>query len=150
MDPEMLTATAQRQARLFARSSDERERIVAEAVARAWAARDRYDHRRGSMEAWLFGLVRNVAREQRRDAARQIGLLERLRRRETATSGTDEQLFELSDAFARLPEREQLALYLRYWCDLPHADVARRLEMRPDAARQLVRRAIVRLGRLLR
>ena len=60
------------------------------------------------------------------------------------------EFFELSDAFARLPEREQLALYLRYWCDLPHADVARRLEMRPDATRQLVRRAIVRLGRLLR
>jgi RNA polymerase sigma factor (sigma-70 family) len=146
----MLTAIARRHARLFARSNDEPERIAADAVARAWAGRDRYDERRGSVEEWLFGVVRNVAREVRRETARQIGLRERLRRRQPAVRTDHTERAELFEAFAKLSERDQLVLYLRYWCDLPHTEIAKRLRMQPDAVRQAVRRAVLHLGRALR
>lgn len=63
-----LTRTAKRQAAMFESSTEGREVIAQEALARAWEKRHSYQPARGPVEAWLFGLVRNVARERYRDS----------------------------------------------------------------------------------
>lgn len=142
-----LTVAATRQASLFATSADEREGIAQEAIARAWERRATFDAARGSPEAWMFGLVRNVAREQYRDRRRREALRERLRREEP--TGADDQI-AVHDAITRLAPAEQEVLFLRYWERLSHDEIARQLGITSAACRQRVRRAMVRLGRLLR
>jgi RNA polymerase sigma factor (sigma-70 family) len=151
LDFDMTLDIAKRQATAFASTADEREQLATEAVARAWEARRRFDPAKGSLEQWLFGLVRNVARERRREQRRQRGLLARLRSLAGEVAAAPRgDVVDLRAAFSRLSEREQLVLYFRYWCDLPHAEVAGRLRLSESASRQIARRALIRLGRTLR
>ena len=78
----------------------------------------------GSLEAWLWRIVVNSARQQRRrrpDAARAI-----------AENGTPH---DPADAvtramLARLPERQRLVVFLRYYADLDQARIADALGIR--------------------
>ena len=151
LDFAMTLKIARRQAAAFASTADERELLASEAVARAWEARRRFDPTKGSLEQWLFGVVRNVAREWQREQRRQRGLFARLlglAGERDAVPRSD--VVDLHTAFSKLSEREQLVLYLRYWCDLPHAQIAERVGVSEVAARQTARRALIRLGRTLR
>ena len=49
---------------------------------------------------------------------------------------------ELEDALARLPARQRAAVVLRYYSDLPDADIARALRCRPGTVRSLIHRAL--------
>jgi RNA polymerase sigma factor (sigma-70 family) len=60
-----------------------------------------------------------------------------------------EHLVELTDALDRLGERQRLAIVLRYFADLPFAEVAAAMECRPSTARSLVRRGLASLRREL-
>jgi RNA polymerase sigma factor (sigma-70 family) len=62
-------------------------------------------------------------------------------RAEAATLGAD----ELWDALARLDERRYTAIVLRFYEDLPEAEIARILECRPATVRTLVRRGLAAL-----
>jgi RNA polymerase sigma factor (sigma-70 family) len=62
---------------------------------------------------------------------------------ETTTPGSVSG--ELADAIAKLPYRERAALVLRYWADMPEADIATALAVRPSTVRTLVRRALTTL-----
>ncbi len=152
LDIELAMEVARRQAAVFVRDPDERDRLAAEAASRAWEHQRRYDPRRGSLDQWIFGLVRNIAREWRRDRARGESLRGRLLRvpRDAAShmQHTDE-LADLRSAFGRLAEREQHLIYLRYWCDLPYREIGQRVGLSEAACRQVVRRALIRLGRIL-
>jgi len=56
---------------------------------------------------------------------------------------------ELEDALARLPDRQRAAIVLRYYSDLPDAEIARALRCRPGTVRSLIHRALADLrGRL--
>ena len=56
---------------------------------------------------------------------------------------------ELEDALARLPNRQRAAIVLRYYSDLPDADIARALRCRPGTVRSLIHRALADLrGRI--
>jgi RNA polymerase sigma factor (sigma-70 family) len=59
---------------------------------------------------------------------------------------TDEGLW---DAVRRLPERQRLAVALRYVLDLPHAEVARNLDTTQAASRRLVSDALATLRQQL-
>ncbi len=56
---------------------------------------------------------------------------------------------ELRQALLQLDHRKRAAIVLRYYADLPHADVARSLGCRPATARSLVRRGVMELRELL-
>jgi RNA polymerase sigma factor (sigma-70 family) len=151
LDIEQAMEIARRHATAFAGGED-RERLASEATSRAWEARGTYDARRGSLEQWMFGIVRNIAREWHRDRVRTQGLHRRLLRlpERTEELGDLDALADLRASFGRLDERQQLLLYLRYWCDLPYRDVCVRAGMSEAAARQAVRRALIELGRKMR
>jgi RNA polymerase sigma-70 factor (sigma-E family) len=52
---------------------------------------------------------------------------------------------EIGDILASLPERQRIALALRYFLDLPDNDIAQALGARPSTVRSLIRRGLAAL-----
>ncbi len=129
--------------------------LTAETFARAWLVRGRFrDERNGTALPWLLGIAANVlADTARRDrvetrARERLGLPLDL----AADDGYAEVEERLSPRLAlerclgSLPEHERSALELRVLDELSYAQVAKRLAIRPAAARLRVSRALRRLA----
>jgi RNA polymerase sigma factor (sigma-70 family) len=129
--------------------------LTAETFARAWLARGRFrDERNGSALPWLLGIAANVLADTvRRDrvetrARERLGLPLDLAREE-GYSEVEERLsprLALERTLGSLPEHERQALELRVVDELPYTQVAKRLSIRPAAARLRVSRALRRLA----
>lgn len=80
----------------------------------------------GTLEAWLWRIVLNVARDRRRADRRAIAppLPEPER---DACGPTD----DLRAALLALPERQRLAVFLRYYADLSYVQIAEALGVKP-------------------
>jgi len=76
----------------------------------------------GSLEAWLWKLVVNRARDELRAARR--GPVPVLL---SANGNTTHEDARLAAAIAALPERQRLAVFLRYYADLDYAAIAEAL-----------------------
>ena len=129
--------------------------LTAETFARAWLWRERFrDERAGSALPWLFGIGANVLRESaRRDrletrARERLGLPLDLAS-ENGFADVEASLSPrqgLARALARLPREQRQAVELRVLDELSYGEVARRLSIRPAAARLRVSRALRRLA----
>jgi len=64
---------------------------------------------------------------------------------QSSTLGAD----ELEDAVAKLPARQRAAVVLRYYGDLPDADIARALRCRIGTVRSLIHRALAELRKVI-
>ena len=129
--------------------------LTAETFARAWLVRDRFrDERAGSALPWLLGIAANVLA----DTARRDRIETRARERlglpvdlggDEGFSAVEKRLsprLALERSLRSLPEHERDALELRVLDELPYAQVAKRLSIRPAAARLRVSRALRRLA----
>jgi RNA polymerase sigma factor (sigma-70 family) len=76
----------------------------------------------GSLEAWLWRLVVNQARDELR--ANRRGPVPVLL---SANGSTTHEDARLAAAIAALPERQRLAVFLRYYADLDYAAIAEAL-----------------------
>ena len=56
---------------------------------------------------------------------------------------------ELEDALAKLPIRQRSAVVLRYYADLPDAEIARALRCRPGTVGSLIHRALADLRKVI-
>lgn len=121
--------------------------VVQEAFARALRERRRF-RQEGPLEAWLWRIVLNVAR----DAARRSRFadLSADELAEIAPLGSDlPAAQDLRSELRALPERQRLAVFLHYYADLPYEEVAGLLEVAPgtiaaslNAARKSLRHRI--------
>jgi RNA polymerase sigma-70 factor, ECF subfamily len=94
---------------------------VQEAFGRALRKRKSF-RGEGSLEAWLWRLVVNQARDElRADRRRTVPVLL------SANGSTTEEDARLAAAIAALPERQRLAVFLRYYADLDYAAIAETL-----------------------
>jgi RNA polymerase sigma factor (sigma-70 family) len=100
---------------------------VQEALTRALARRGTF-HGSGTVEAWLWKAVVNSARNVRARSPRVAKGPEADAAAAAAT--VDEQRDAIRAAVAALPERQRLALFLRYYADLDHAAIADALGVR--------------------
>lgn len=129
--------------------------LTAETFARAWLVRGRFrDERGGSALPWLLGIAANVLADTvRRDrvetrARERLGLPLDLAADDGYTA-VEERLsprLALERCLGSLPEHERSALELRVLDELPYTQVAKRLAIRPAAARLRVSRALRRLA----
>ena len=96
---------------------------VQEAFGRAIRRRSTYE-RRGELEAWLWRFVVNAARDERRRFDERAFIPG-----ETGVppNGHGGEHARLVGAIALLPERQRLALFLRYYADLDYATIAEAL-----------------------
>jgi RNA polymerase sigma-70 factor (ECF subfamily) len=93
--------------------------VVQEAFTRAVEKRSSF-RRRGPLEAWLWRIVVNEARKRTLRAAREQHV-EPAAISGNGRSGADA---EVRAAIAALPERQRLAVFLRYYADLDYAAIA--------------------------
>ena len=128
------------------------EDVTAMAFERAYRKRSRFDARRGSPRAWLFGIARNAA-------------LDELRRRPRAATapipgplhepGPDEVAERAAErdavraALATLGARDRELIALKYHADLSHAEIAEVVGVSVSNAGTLLNRALNKLREAL-
>lgn len=110
--------------RLAARLAPEADRddVVQEALARAWAKRNQYDGARGSPSAWLLAITADQARKAVRRRRSILPL------KDTSSSldtqGRSDDRLDIERAVHRLPARQRLAIDCFYFADLSVAETA--------------------------
>jgi RNA polymerase sigma factor (sigma-70 family) len=91
------------------------------------AVRARHEFRSSApLEGWLWRIVVNEARRRRAKASRTMAFEARDVSEEPSANGHDGD-DTLRALVAALPERQRLALFLRYYADLPYAAIAEAL-----------------------
>ena len=129
--------------------------LAQEALLRALRSLKFYDPARGTVEAWLWRIVINVAKDAGRLRHRHRLLRERwVRDQRTADQRTVESdvLARLRDAevlaaVRRLPARPRTLIALRYGAQLSIPDIGQQLGMSPGAVAMAIGRALTRLRR---
>jgi RNA polymerase sigma-70 factor (ECF subfamily) len=125
--------------------------LTAETFAEAWLSRERFVDRGEGVAPWLFGIARNVLATSIRDASierrarREVGLdaaADVTQPRADWLAGFDE---DLAAAFADLSQQHRAVIEMRVLDGRPYADVARRLDITPGAARVRVHRGLASL-----
>lgn len=113
---------------------------VQEGFARAIRSSGSYKAR-GPVEGWLWKVVVNAARDRRVPPVEPEV--------EQAAEDVAGEPGALRAAIARLPERQRLAVFLRYFADLDQASIAKALGVRPgtvaatlNAARESLRKSL--------
>lgn len=81
----------------------------------------------GTVEAWAWAAVVRTAQKQ---VARRRELPAVQPEREAGTAAAPDELSEVREVVAMLPERQRLALFLRYYGDLDYAAIADVLEVK--------------------
>ena len=125
---------------------------------RAFGALGRYPEgriRRLALRAWLYRITLNVVRNLVRDERREVAVAEmpeELSARSRTASGPEEHSEAWLDAAAalgKLPERQRVAVVLRYLADLPYAEITQATGWPENTAKTLVRRGVGRLRALM-
>jgi RNA polymerase sigma-70 factor (ECF subfamily) len=99
--------------------------VVQEAFAQA--LRDRQEYRgEGSLAAWVWRIAFRTALRSRQSGDRELTLDELV---ETAPVPRAERDPELAEAVRGLAPRRRLVVYLRYFADLPYAEIASLLDI---------------------
>jgi RNA polymerase sigma-70 factor, ECF subfamily len=116
------------------RDKEEAREVAQDALAKAWAARDRYDPKR-PFYPWLYTIVRNACRDA---AARGRHRARPGLEPERVDSGTPTPLASLSkkrqeaairEALTRLSEQHRDILVMRHFEDLSYAEIGELLEL---------------------
>ena len=93
-------------------------------------------------EAWLWVTVINACRNERR----RLGTARRYAARiATGPIGIDEPVHELVASLRRLPHRQRAVVVLRFYLDLPEAEIATVLGVRLGTVKSSLHRALARL-----
>jgi RNA polymerase sigma-70 factor (ECF subfamily) len=124
------------------------EEAVHEAFVRALRHRRGFAQR-GSLEAWLWRIVVNEARRHRVVETKMPVLPLAADEGETVAANGHGEHTMLSVAVASLPERQRLALFLRYYADLDYEAIALALGVKPGTVAATLHAAHTTLRRQL-
>jgi RNA polymerase sigma-70 factor (ECF subfamily) len=122
------------------RDEDRAVEAVQEAFAAAVRARRSF-RREGPLEAWVWRMVVNEARKAKRLARESLD--------DSAAAPATEESSPIRTAIAQLPERQRLALFLRYYADLDYRSIAAALDVSPGTVGASLNAAHATLRRLL-
>jgi RNA polymerase sigma factor (sigma-70 family) len=141
-------------ASMVAGSDLEAEDLAQSALERALRGLPRFDNRKGQVEAWLWRIVVNVARDAGRAAVRRQRLWQRLVQLRSGWTGNDDIPLGIDDdrlleGIRMLTPRQRSVLALRFGADLDYAGVASALGISSGAAAVATHRALVALRRKL-
>lgn len=117
---------------------------VQEAFLRAVRNRKRF-RGSGPAEAWVWRIVINEA-HRRRDAQRETPVSPDALDVEAVSNGSGADRALIRARIAELPERQRLALFLRYYADLDYAAIGDALEIRPGTVAATLNAAHARLA----
>jgi RNA polymerase sigma factor (sigma-70 family) len=124
------------------------EDVTAQAFERAYKRRSRFDARRGTPRAWLFGIARNAALDELRQRKRAAGAEVPPPLHEPAPDEAAELAAErdaLRAALSRLPSRDREVIALKYHAELSNAELGAVLGVSATNAGTLLHRAMTKL-----
>lgn len=154
---ELYSERVYRFASMVSKGGADSEDLAQEALERAIRAIDLYDSRRGTVDAWLWQIVVNAARdagrvELRRQLSfeRMVALLPRRISDDVSDLGSAIGDHALLHAIRCLRPRERALIALRYGADLDYAAVGASLGLSAETAGVATRRALVSLRRRLK
>jgi RNA polymerase sigma-70 factor, ECF subfamily len=113
------------------------EEVVQEAFLSCWRSRRHFDHTRGSVKAWVLGIVRNraidvlrqnVAHEVTDSGDRGVEELLEARERTDREAGRREHARELLAALNVLPPEQSCVITLAYYGGYSHTEIATMLD----------------------
>jgi RNA polymerase sigma-70 factor (ECF subfamily) len=142
-----------RLAYLLLSDSDEAQDVTQETFIRAYQALDRFDASR-PMRPWLLRIAARLASNRRRALGRYWFALQRAFRAEPesgklasveALSAQTLDSQALWQAVRRLARADQEVIYLRFFLELPEADMAAALDVAPGTVKSRLHRALKRL-----
>lgn len=134
------------------RGADEAEDIAANVFEVAYANVHRFDYRGVPIQAWLFGIARNLARDhikkqQRRGYHEEI--TEAMTPAEEPETAAIDMRQDLAAAMGSLTEDQQTVLSLRFLLDKSVTETAALMDRSEDAVKNLQRRALGAMHRAL-
>jgi RNA polymerase sigma-70 factor, ECF subfamily len=103
------------------------EDVTATAFERAYRKRSRFDPRRGSPRAWLFGIARNAALDELRRRGKQATLAAEPVDPETVAAQpgeVSERRIVLTEALRELEPRERELVALKFFAGLSNGEIA--------------------------
>jgi RNA polymerase sigma factor (sigma-70 family) len=125
------------------------EDVTAQAFERAYRKRSSYRPRRGSVEAWLFGIARNAALDELRRRKRRASLEADPEDTTAATADEHAELALRRDAvraaLATLDGHERDLLALKFSAGLSNAEIARVLGVSESNAGTRLHRTLTKL-----
>ena len=127
------------------------EDAVQDAFERAFAALGRYPEERlraMRLRPWLYRITLNVARNRLR-GRREVPVEETSPAGVAVSDEGRESVMDVLAALGRLPERQRVAVTLRYLQDLPYAEISRVTGWPEGTAKTLVRRGLARLRKMV-
>jgi RNA polymerase sigma-70 factor (ECF subfamily) len=127
------------------------EDAVQDAFERALAALGRYPEgrlRAMRLRPWLYRIVLNVARNHLR-WRREIPVEEVFDLVGAGSNENREDVMDVLAALGGLPERQRVAVTLRYLQDLPYAEISGVTGWPEGTAKTLVRRGLARLRKMI-
>jgi RNA polymerase sigma-70 factor (ECF subfamily) len=140
-----------RLAYLLLADADEAQDVAQDAFVRAFRALGRFDASR-PLRPWLLRITANLARNRLRSAGRYWAALQRSfwEHPEPAASVEERSLQRLEAqqlwrAVRRLNLADQQVIYLRYYLELPEAEMATALAVAPGTIKSRLHRALNRL-----
>jgi RNA polymerase sigma-70 factor (ECF subfamily) len=143
-------------ATMTARSAADADDLAQDALLRAVRSLRSFDPSRGSLEAWLWRIVANAAKDSARRRQRAVDLITRLglttpRETESVEDAVLERLRDddLHDRLQLLTHRDRTLLALRYGVGLDTDEVGAAVGLNADSAGKAIRRALRRLRALL-
>jgi len=128
------------------------EDLTSECYRRALANLHRYEHRGKPFEAWLFTIVRNLARDKGRRRGREVPLMdhdEAVEAPVTVELEREERQKAVRTAVHRLPDVQRRVVVLRFGHEWSVRQVADELGKSEAAVKQLTYRAVNRLREIL-
>jgi RNA polymerase sigma-70 factor (sigma-E family) len=121
-------------------SNSQAEELVQDAFVRVYAQWSSVE----SPRAYLRQAVVNACRSHRRRQGRELR-----HGPGAAARAADPEVHLMQDALASLSDRQRKAVVLRYYEDLPEAEIAAILGCRPGTVKSLLSRALARLRQVM-
>jgi RNA polymerase sigma-70 factor (ECF subfamily) len=127
------------------------EDVTQHVFIKAWQGRERFDHTRGVLSAWLVGITRHAVADVMAARRRERMLAERAATALPLPAQQYGELEQLADAMvvhsgvAKLGEPQRQVVELAFYESLTHEQIAQRLKMPLGTVKSHIRRALRRL-----
>lgn len=137
---------------------DDAEDVAQETFIRAYYALGRFDEQR-ALRPWLLRIAANLSRNRRRSVGRYLAYIQKMARgdpqaampgpRDPGSTAARDESQLLWQAVRRLRSAEQEIIYLRYFLDMPEAEMASVLNLAAGTVKSRLHRALTRLKQVI-
>lgn len=142
------------QAMRFGLSADMAEDVAQDAMLAVWRRAGQFDAARGSASAWIFTIATNARTDRLRRDRRLTSAVEldadSIALSVDAADGASLDAARVSSYVQSLPEQQRHILHLSFFRDLPHAEIARTLDIPLGTVKSRIRLAIGKLRQAMK